>query len=108
MNKNDLVYLYMFDLDVTLSTSTDLIYHRFGKIKNIRQIDIVSSRDKALMYEVELRVGTVVNVATYDTSWRIISLNDLKDKIETIVEIDDLKEHLLEQVNDYIDEQNEI
>lgn len=105
MNKNDLVYLHMFNLDVTLSTATDLIHHRFGKIKNIKEIDMAFSEDKALMYEVELRVGVIVNVTTYDPTWRIISVNDLIDKIENVVEIDELKEHLLEQVNDYIDEQ---
>lgn len=107
MRENDLVYLYMFDLDVTLSTATDLIHHRFGRIKTIKKIKMASSRDRALMFEIELRIGTIVNVTTYDTSWRIIELNDLKEKIETVVELDDLKEHLLEQVNDYINEQNE-
>lgn len=105
MNINDLVYLHMFDLDVTLATATDLIAHRFGKIKAIKEVDMVSSKDKALMYEVELRIGSTVVVTTYDPTWSIITMEELKEKIEKVVIIEELKEHLLSQVDEYIKEQ---
>lgn len=105
MNINDLVYLHMFNLEVTLTTATDLIAYRFGKIKAIKEVDLAYSKDKALMYEVELRKDSTVVITTYDPTWNIVTMEELKDKIENVVISEELKAHLLSQVDEYIKEQ---
>lgn len=107
MNVNDLVYLHMFDLEVTLTTATKLIAHnRFGKIKAIKYVDLPYSDDKALRYTVELKGGNEIHFVTYDPVWTIIPISELKEKIEKVVAVEEIKQHLLSQIEEYIKEQD--
>lgn len=105
MKINDLVYVYMFDLNVSLSLTNNFVKNKFGKIKSINKVSGLSNDEKALVYEVELLNKNIVTITTYDMIWNIISLSDLKEKVKEVVEDKDVKQRLIEQIDTYLKEQ---
>lgn len=104
MKVNDLVYVYMFDLNVNL-IANDFVKNKFGKITAIRKVSGLLNDEKALVYDIELLNNSIVTIPTYDMTWNVITVSDLKERVSEVIEDETVKQRLIAQIDTYLKEQ---
>lgn len=99
MNIGDVVYIYLFDLEKSLANMKELRRDRFGKIIDIREMQLLNSFEKVLVYDIQLDD----RVVTYRSDNLTTSVVSLMELIEIIgrADIDSEKRtFLLNQLQD--------
>lgn len=98
MNINDYVYLYVFDLEKSLSNMKKLREDRFGIIIN-KSILSNNNGNDAVLYDIRLFDGKVVQYRTDNLATNIVSIEQLKHMIDNMNISYDKKEMLNNQIN---------
>ena len=97
MNRGDFVYVYIHDLEKSLSVLKSFREDRFGKITNIQSIQ--NGKDNILSYDILLKNGTTIRYRTDNLTTNIILIADLIELVGRLDVSSDKKRGLLDQLN---------
>lgn len=106
MNIGDYIYLYLFDLEKSLTAMNQLRPDRFGKIINIDRLEDASRHEFIQVYTIELLENK--KIIQYRSDNLTSNMASISALIEIIgkADIDQAKRQaLLEQMNDILSNQ---
>ena len=100
MNIGDVVYIYLFDLEKSLTNMKELRRDRFGKIIDVRELKMLNSSETVMVYDIQLKDNRVVTYRSDNLTTSMVSLMELIEIIGRANIDSDKRQLLLDQLND--------
>lgn len=103
MNVGDYIYLYLFDLEKTLSSMEQLRTDRFGKIIKINRLEDVTKHEFVQVYTIKLLENNkIIQYRSDNLTSNIASISSLIEIIGRANIDSEKRQFLLEQMNNVL------